>query len=85
MEKRLPLKEYLAKSGRVEWWEPIKKVCFDGKVRAFKPRGDDCVHFGYGIGGSVKCAAFPNDPKHGCPAMGCPWRCKYFQIRKSCG
>lgn len=83
MAKRVSLKEYYAMQSSADGWQPVKKVCLDGKVRSFRPMGYDCIHFGYGIGDSIKCSAFPDDPKHGCPAMNCPWRCRHFKIRNS--
>lgn len=83
--KRKPLKEYFHDQYQEERWVTVVKQCFDGKQRRFKPTGYDCMHYGYGIGGAVKCAAFPGEPKHGCPALYCPWRCKHFKLRKNCG
>lgn len=63
-------------------WQPVSKVCLDGVVRKFKPAGCDCTHYKHGYGG-VKCAAFPSEPKHGCPCYKAPWRCKHFTPRQS--
>lgn len=65
----------------INQWKPVEKVCFDGIVRRFKPSGYDCKHIRIGYGG-VKCAAYPTEPRHGCPAMGCPWRCSRFELKK---
>lgn len=67
-------------NGPQEHWQPVTKVCFDGVARKFKPRGYDCAHYKAGYGG-VKCAAYPNDPKRGCPCQKAPWRCKYFTLK----
>lgn len=83
--RKIPYNEYLWNLNKAERWEPIVKICFDGTERKFKPRGYDCAHYGYGIGGIIKCAAYPQDPRHGCPVEARPWRCKHFELKKNCG